>query len=124
MCEMWGHSRGFSVDWPRLKNKSKYYKKGWLGAYSQSNLIFFNLQLVTEEASSRTGTRPGASNQQGSVQLAAWMRGKTERGDRGDRRDVLTNGGDRRRWTDFGEERRPAVICLHAVAVLQWPARD
>jgi hypothetical protein len=50
MCEMWGHSRGFSVDWPRLKNKSKYYKKGWLWAYSQSNLIFFNLQLVTDRS--------------------------------------------------------------------------
>jgi hypothetical protein len=31
------------------------------------------------------------------------MEHKTERGDRGDRRDVLTNGGDKQRWPDFGE---------------------
>jgi hypothetical protein len=35
------------------------------------------------------------------------MKPKTERGDRGDRIDVLTNSGDGRRWPDFEGQPRP-----------------
>jgi hypothetical protein len=44
---------------------------------------------------------PGASNHQGYKRRGTRMKHKTERGDRGDRIDVLTNGGDGRRWPDF-----------------------
>jgi hypothetical protein len=69
----------------------------------------------------RTGTphaqehAPGASNPRASEQLGAWVRCKTERGDRGDRDDVLTSGGDGREWPDFGEDGRGRPW---------WPARS
>jgi hypothetical protein len=47
------------------------------------------------------------------------MKPKTERGDRGDRIDVLTNSGDGRRWPDF-EGQPPAGLCGSA---LQQAAR-
>jgi hypothetical protein len=51
------------------------------------------------------------------------MKHKTERGDRGDHRDVLTNGGDGRRWSDF-EEGRPAVEPGSAKSPATWASRS
>jgi hypothetical protein len=51
------------------------------------------------------------------------MKHKTERGDRGDHRDVLTNGGDGRRWSDF-EEGRPAVELGSAKSPATWASRS
>jgi hypothetical protein len=46
---------------------------------------------------------PGASDRWGSRQLGAWVKRKTERGDRGDRREVPTGTGDEGEQTDFGK---------------------
>jgi hypothetical protein len=45
----------------------------------------------------------GASNRWGSGQLGVWVRHKTETGDLGDRREMLTGVGDEGKQTDFGE---------------------
>jgi hypothetical protein len=61
----------------------------------QTGLIF-NLQPGTNRSSSQTRTRTGASNLQGSGRVGARIRCKTERGDRGDRKGVLTCEGEER----------------------------
>jgi hypothetical protein len=61
----------------------------------QTGLIF-NLQPGTNRSSSQTRTRTGASNLQGSGRVGARVRCKTERGDRGDRKGVLTCEGEER----------------------------
>jgi hypothetical protein len=82
------------------------------------------LSLGRTEAPHAQELAPSVSNPRGSGQLGAWMRCKTERGDREDRDDVLTRVGDERERPDFGEGRRPVILCLRAVAMLQGPARD
>jgi hypothetical protein len=48
----------------------------------------------------------GASNRRGSGQLEAWVKAKTERGDQGDRRELLTGVGDEGERPDFRGDRR------------------
>jgi hypothetical protein len=66
---------------------------------------------------------PAALNPRGSMQLGARVRYKTERGDRGDHRDMLTNRGDGRRWSDF-EEGRTAVELGSAKSPTTWASRS
>jgi hypothetical protein len=47
---------------------------------------------------------------------------KTQRGDRGDNRDMFTNGGDGQRWSDF-EEGRPASELGSAKSPATWASR-
>jgi hypothetical protein len=94
------------------------------GPNQKTTLSSSTFSLGRIEAPHAQELAPGASNPRGYGQLGAWMRCKTERGDREDRDDVLTRVGDEWERPDFGEGRRPAILCLHAVAVLQGPARD
>jgi hypothetical protein len=57
----------------------------------------------------------GISNRRGSRQLGARPRRKTDRGGRGDLKDVLTTGGDRREWPDFEEGRRRSTLLVGTV---------
>jgi hypothetical protein len=82
------------------------------------------LSVGRTEAPHAEKLAPGVSNPRGSGQPGAWMRCKTERADREDHDDVLTRVGDERERSDFGEGRRPVILCLRAVVVLQGPARD
>jgi hypothetical protein len=78
--------------------------KGSTRAKKQNRHIFFNLQFRDEQKIlTHRNLLLGASNLWGFRQLGPWVRCKTERGDRGDHRDMLTNGGDRWRWPDFEE---------------------
>jgi hypothetical protein len=60
----------------------------------------------TDRTGQSKGGGSGGHGRRHSGRLGAWMRCKTERGDREDRDDVLTSGGGRRNRPDFCGQRR------------------
>jgi hypothetical protein len=85
------------------------------GVNPQNDLISSTSSLGWTGAPHEHERSPDASNRQCYKWRGTWVRHKTERGDWGDCRDVLTNGGDGRMWSDFEEDGggRP-----------WWPARS
>jgi hypothetical protein len=87
----------------------------------QTGLIF-NFQTEQTGASHKHERAPDASNRQGYRRRGTWVIHKTERADWGNRRDVLTIGGDGRMWPDLQVNRRRAQFGLQQAAAACWAA--
>jgi hypothetical protein len=98
----WDLSRGVSVDWPSHNIGSKDY-------------------MILEGSKRKTEGAPGCFNRQGSRKPGARPRRKTDRGERGDLKDVLTSGGAQWEAPDFGGDGAGGRLGLQAMAVLQRP---
>jgi hypothetical protein len=116
MCEWWDYSRGFCGKLARhkidlnftgksrgLNTKQGVFFHLWTGTYRKGHGLHGLQELL------------GVSNRRGSRQLGVWGRCKTERGDRGDRDDVLTSVGDGREQPDFREGRRWSTMVVGTV---------
>jgi hypothetical protein len=103
MCEWWDYSRGFSIKGATHKIDLKFTRKD-RGLFAKRPYILPPWVWARTVHAQRTGTEelaPDAANPQGSGRVGARVRCKTERGDRGDRKDVLTIDGDGRMWPDL-----------------------
>jgi hypothetical protein len=93
MCEGWDFRRGFSIKGARHKIDLKITRKT-RGLFAKRPYLQPPDGNTDRSFFSRTRTRTGASNPQGSGRVGARVRCKTERGDRGDRKGVLTGVED------------------------------
>jgi hypothetical protein len=126
MCERWDFRRGFSIDWSRHKTDLKITRKA--RGLNTKQGVFFLLWIGTYKEGRGLQELLGLSNRQGSRQLGARARRKTDRGERGDLKDVLTTGGDWREAPDL-EEGRPAVVLWRhtggvVLATFHWSSGD
>jgi hypothetical protein len=102
LCEGWDFRRGFSIKGARHKIDLKITRKT-RGLFAKRPYLQPPDRNTDKSFFSHTRTRTGASNPQGSGRVGARVRCKTERGDRGDRKGVLTG------WKTEGGGRNPKV---------------
>jgi hypothetical protein len=113
MCESGIFCRRFCGKLVRHKIDLKFTRKA--RGLNTKEGVFFHLWTGTYRKGHGLQELLGVSNLRGSRQLGARPRHKTDRGGRGDLKDVLTTGGDRREWPDFKEGRRRSTMVVGTV---------